>query len=122
MDKKIQIKALEIVIQNNGCVEWKDLKSKICSFYFSQKIKIPTDEKIVHNLDLLEENGKIIKIFSSPFYYYKVLTWGHYQVEPFYKKAFYFLMYRTHNLFSILAIIVSLISLYISIKNANFLK
>jgi hypothetical protein len=119
MDKKIQKELLKIIEQNRGCIEWRKLSQKINQVYFSQKKfkkqQIPSSEFIVHNLDLLEENNKVSKIEQLPFIYYKILTWGHYQLKPWHKKWSYFLIHRKHNLVAVVALIVSVLAFILSI-------
>lgn len=70
---------------------------------------------VLHPLDLMEKEEKVFRKDDPNHIFYIMLPAGHRILEPWQKRAWYFVMYDKHNLFVVLSVLVSIFSLGISI-------
>lgn len=116
MDKKLQKIILGIIKENQGVVEWGTICSKVCAYYYKKcRRSLPTNTIIKHQLDLLQKEDKVIREDKIADIFYILTPLGHQEFDPFFKKVWRFLLYDKHNLFFILALIISIISLIIAL-------
>lgn len=114
-NKKISQLILEIIKENEGHCDWRIIKPKVGAYYFSHQLPIPTDKNITHEAYLLEKDEAVEKITDLPAgIFYKLTPWGHILLGPRYKEWGYYLLYKKHNLISIVALILSIIAIILS--------
>lgn len=115
MNKKLQKEILIKIKENGGQISVGTLGERMDSkILIGEKTGI---DQVKYNLELLLKEGKCrekgegLKNNSSI-----ILTpLGEREFDPWYKKLWRFVFYDKHNLFIILALIISIISLLISI-------
>ena len=115
MDKKLQKKILEILKAQGGESGLPVLRQKVIRGYWG--VEEPTDEKqklFLHQLRLLKNDEKILKDERTANTYFIITSAGYRVLAPWYERTRYFLLYDRHNLFVILAFLVSIASLVIS--------
>src|SRR3989344_7909985 len=115
MDKKLQKKILEVIKAQGGETSAPILRQKVVKGYWH--VDEPTDEQqksYLHQLKLLELEEKVIKDQRTASVYYVMTSTGYRVLAPWIERAKYFLLYDKHNLFIILAFLVSIASLILS--------
>ncbi len=114
---------LETIKQNDGHCDWKIIRPKVTAHHFAYKISIPTDKQITHEAYLLEKDGAVERIVEMPIgIFYRLTPWGHALLGPWYKKSYYFLLYKENNLIALIALAISIISLTFSDHIWNWLS
>lgn len=130
MNKNLQKLILKIIRDNNGIAERRVILNKTKRNYWDKIeqpslvgkfIKNPEDlfqeDKITtHQLDLLQKSDKVIRENRLPDIFYILTPSGHQEFDPLYIKLWRFVLYDKHNLFFILSLIISVISLIIALK------
>ena len=118
--KLIESLLLKTIEENDGYCDWNTLQSKIKAHFFAYKvIPIPTNRQLVHLLSLLEGDIAVERIVELPVISYRLTSWGHAKLGPWYKRWGYFLIYKNNNLIAFIALIISILSL---ISPDKFLK
>lgn len=113
---------LSIIAKNDGHCDWNIIRTEIGSYYFAKRISVPTDKQITHVAYLLEKDGAVERLVESPYINYRITPWGHAIINSWYQKLIYFLMYKNHNLFSILAFLISIVAIVLSDRVWNFIN
>jgi len=121
MDEKLQKLILEIIKISNGKAERRHIFNKTTRQYWKKEPSPETNAIIKHQLDLLEKRDKItrdeIKITREDGLgdtIYILTPSGHQEFDSLLKKIWHFILYSKHNLFIILSLAVSVVSLVIS--------
>ena len=117
MDKQLQRKILEIIKAQGGEVGFPVLRQKIVRGYW--KVEEPTDEQqksFLHQLRLLETDGKLQKDMRTANVFYVITSPGYLDLSSWYKRFGHFLLYDKNNIYVILPIVVSIISLIVSLS------
>jgi len=117
MDKKLQNFLLQLVKENGGVVERRDIRTlSIRDYYRDCKVQDISAE-IKHQLDLLEEDKKVVRTEEMAGYntLYRLTRLGHQALDSFWKRAGRFILYDKHNLYFMVSLFISIIALVISI-------
>lgn len=116
MDKELQKKILEVIKALGGEAPAPILRQKVVKGYWY--VNEPTDEQqksYLHQLRLLELEEKVLKDQRTANLYYVITSTGYRVLAPWVERTRYFLLYDRHNLFIILAFLVSIASLIVSL-------
>ena len=115
MDKKLQKLILRIIKISNGVATWRHIVNKTTLNYWERnKQPLESNTIIKHQLDLLQKEDKVIRQDQLPDIFYILTPRGHQEFDSYWTKAWRFILYDKHNLFIIIALIISIISLVIS--------
>lgn len=106
---------LRILEENYGYLGMDNIEAKVKAWCHLQKIPPIETKKLLHDMYLFEKEKAVEKTVYGNRAYYKLTPWGHALLGAWYKKWYYFLIYKKHNLFSFIAIILSILSLFISV-------
>ena len=115
MDKELQKIILGIIKAQDGISTWKLILSKSQRQYWKANYPIKGDVLIKHQLDLLEEEDKVLRVEQLPDIYYKLTPKGHKEFNSMYRKAWDFILYDKNNIWTLLSIVISIGSLIIAI-------
>jgi len=115
MEKELQRIILRIIYENNGRAPIHTVRSRTEVRYWGLG-GMPEDSAalVMHQLDLLEKDEKIIRKDLGANIYCILLPAGHRVLEPWLKRSWYFVLYDKHNLFVILSLLVSIFALWAS--------
>lgn len=116
MDPKLQKKILRAISNREGKAPSQTIKEEITSKWRVGKPNPPRDGEIMHQLDLLVIEGYIFKEENSGLTTYILGSKGYLRLSSWYKRLGFFILYDKHNLYSILALAVSLLALIFSLK------
>jgi len=117
MDRKLQKIILRIIKENNGIAEWRVINNKATINYWERNKHPSTAGTIIkHQMDLLQEEDKVIRQDQLPDIFYILTPLGHQEFDSFWVRAWRFILYDKHNLFIIIALIISIISLIIALR------
>jgi len=114
MDEKLQKLILEIIKISNGQAERRHIFNKTTRQYWKKEPSPETNAIIKHQLDLLEKRDKITREDGLGDTIYILTPSGHQEFDSLLKKIWHFILYSKHNLFIILSLAVSVVSLVIS--------
>ena len=112
MNNKLQIKILKIFVDSDS--------PSVAIDYVMQKL---AEEKVSRNdvkknISFLLDDGALMidcQVNNKELNCYRVTKWGYKKSGNRLLKLIYWLIYRNHNLFSIIALLISLIALFFSI-------
>ena len=107
---------LETIQKNEGYCDWRLIRSGVGLHYFSKRLlPIPTDKQITHIAYLLAKDDAVERHVELPEgIFYRITPWGHALLGPWYKKWFYFLIYKNTNLIAVIALILSAVAILFS--------
>jgi hypothetical protein len=116
MDKELQRKILKVINDNGGVAPWNKIITNIQYDLLKTGDFSKEDTKVTinHQLQLLEKEDKVIRRDQLPSIDYILTPSGHREVGPIYLRVWYFILHDRHNLFALLALIISFISLVLS--------
>ena len=115
MDRKLQKLILRIIKENNGIAEWLLINHKATINYWERNEQPSTAKTIIkHQMDILQKEDKVIRQDQLPNIFYILTPLGYQEFDSRWGKAKRFILYDKHNVFIILALIISITSLIIS--------
>ncbi len=126
MGTKLDIKLMNKILlqnieQNEGSINWNNLQSRTKAHFYTYRIfPIPNNKQLNHRLYLFEKEGIVEILKQPPEINYNLTPWGHAFIGPWYKKWGYFLLYKKHNLTAIIALILSIVSIFLSDRVWNW--
>src|SRR3990167_8800960 len=120
MDSKLQKWILRVISANNGAVGLLVLINKVGLNHWGRG-RIPEDSPllITHQLTLLEKEEKIFKEDRPANAYYILLPAGYRVLNPWFKRAGYFILYDKTNIYTLLALLISLAALIVSLVKSS---
>lgn len=120
MNRKLQKIILGIIEENEGIADWKLILTKTLRKAFAETDGgVQVNTVVKHQMDLLVEEQKLLRHDELPSIFYILTPKGHAVFDPWYKKVWNFILYDKNNLYVLVSIVISLISLVIAIETHN---
>ena len=110
MDKKMQLEILKMFISKDSyIIRGEDIIDEINKIFFSRKETIPSSGKIKQQIELLIDDGALVKWADNFPIYYSITEWGYKLEKGGLEKYWYWLINKNHNLISFIAVGISII-------------
>lgn len=125
MDKKLQKEILIMSFKKSEhIISEEEIIRNIKQVYFDKRkhnedITIPENGNIKQQINLLIDDCALIRITEAQLQSsarYRITKWGELRAAGGFKKFWYWLIYKKHNLISFISLILAIIAIIVSIS------